>query len=219
MQFRATRANPSRAAVARLPQRIFASCMHAANAGNTTESGRVRESVREGEGERARESARERERERAVEVDRPASHKAQRQTISKTLLQVGHRTYPDSLWRRHSSWPRVWADFFPLPPCRTRPRTRRASRQMLPRSRAPASPSLRRPAHTAARRAGASNNWDGSGLQCSLRAWASQIKLSHVDAVARNARQCHDRLHARRREPPLQLPDVFHVVRSPVLVM
>jgi hypothetical protein len=31
----------------------------------------------------------------------------------------------------------------PLPPCRTRPRTRRASRLMYPRSQAPASPSLR----------------------------------------------------------------------------
>jgi hypothetical protein len=41
------------------------------------------------------------------------------------------------------------------------------------------------------------------GAQWNLRTRGSQIKLSHVDAVAKNARQRPDRFHARRRAPPL----------------
>jgi len=121
-------------------------CLHrVANVGNMRESGRARARERERASERERESARahgresarvrQREQERDVEVDRPASRKAQRQTTSKTLPRGGHRTSHEE---SHSSWPRLRAVFCPLPPCGTRPRTRRASRHTLPRADAPA---------------------------------------------------------------------------------
>jgi hypothetical protein len=48
------------------------------------------------------------------------------------------------------------------------------------------------------RRAGVGNKWCAG-----LNARGSQIKLSHFEPVAGNARQRPDRFHARRRAPPL----------------